>query len=55
MTTTEKLKNVLCFALGVAACSFTALGVLGVNPFVSSNTNKVCQDVKLASIPCKPF
>jgi len=49
----KTLNDVICFGFASLACSITALGLLGVDPTVSSDTNRVCTYSPAVSTSCK--
>lgn len=50
--TLVKVQQVSMFCLSTCIFCLAALGALGVNPFVSSNTVEFCNDPKVAEHPC---
>jgi len=47
------VNNFICFSIGTLGCAMVFQGLLGVEPGVSSNTNKICKDAEAVYAPCK--
>lgn len=47
------INNFICFGIGTLACAVMFHGLLGVDPGVSSNTNKICKFPEAVYTPCK--
>jgi hypothetical protein len=47
------INNIICFGIGTLGCAIVFQGLLGVNPDVSSNTNRICKHPEAVYSPCK--
>jgi hypothetical protein len=48
-----KASEAVAFLLGSAISAVTVLGALGIDPFVSGNTEQICKDYKVESVSCR--
>lgn len=47
------INNVICYGIGTFACAVSFMGLLGVDPNVSSTTNQSCKNHEAGAILCK--